>query len=231
MKQRKLVYGFGINDADYTVKVQETVGYVGGRQIQKMVWRCPFYDRWCNMLRRCYSKSFKSKVKTYQQCSVCENWRYFSNFKAWMEQQDWQGKELDKDILFPGNKIYSPETCCFIEKEVNSLVVESVKTLGNFLSGVYFNKKRSKFYAQCCNKLGDGKSYLGSFDTELEAHIAWLNKKIEMVEDMRPKITNDEVYKALIKRYTERKAKAQQDNLKEKIEELEEIEEIQNRYS
>ena len=28
--------------------------------------------------------------------------------------------EIDKDLLYEGNKIYSPETCCLIPKEINT---------------------------------------------------------------------------------------------------------------
>lgn len=44
MKIRKLVCGVGINDADYVVKKQETIGYVNGKRKQKLIWVCPFYQ-------------------------------------------------------------------------------------------------------------------------------------------------------------------------------------------
>ena len=51
MKNRKLVCGVGINDADYVVTKQETIGYVDGKQKQKLIWRCPFYKTWTLHLR------------------------------------------------------------------------------------------------------------------------------------------------------------------------------------
>jgi hypothetical protein len=30
-------------------------------------------------------------------CSVSDDWKYFSNFKLWMEKQDWGRKHLDDE--------------------------------------------------------------------------------------------------------------------------------------
>ena len=37
------------------------------------------------------------------------------------------GWELDKDILEKGNKTYSPETCCFVPRVINSLYKTNYK--------------------------------------------------------------------------------------------------------
>lgn len=51
MKTRKLLYGVGINDADYVVQRKETIGYVDGEQKRKLIWICPFYQTWKSMLQ------------------------------------------------------------------------------------------------------------------------------------------------------------------------------------
>ena len=43
MKPKKLIYGVGTNDADYVVRRLETIGYVDGKQKQKLIWFCPYY--------------------------------------------------------------------------------------------------------------------------------------------------------------------------------------------
>ena len=124
VKGKKLVYGVGINDADYATQIKKTIGYENGKQKQKLIWSCHFYEKWKSMLERCYSERFKIKFPTYKDCTVCEEWLTFSNFKSWMEEQDWQGKELDKDLLVVGNKIYSPQTCCFLTKMINTFIMD-----------------------------------------------------------------------------------------------------------
>lgn len=114
-----LIYGVGVNDADYVVQKYEEVGTPSKRS-RKLVWICPFYQKWTSMLCRCYSDKFKQKNKSYDGCKVSDEWLTFSNFKNWMEKQDWEGKELDKDLLGNG-KIYSPQTCLFISKSANIL--------------------------------------------------------------------------------------------------------------
>lgn len=63
---KKLVFGFGIDD-------REKKSFPGD----------PYYVKWYQMLRRCYSEAWHKKKPTYKGYQVCEEWRYFSNFKAW----------------------------------------------------------------------------------------------------------------------------------------------------
>ena len=46
------------------------------------------------------------------------------------------GWELDKDILVKGNKIYSPDTCCFVPKEVNTVFTKRQSKRGDYPIGV-----------------------------------------------------------------------------------------------
>jgi hypothetical protein len=109
VRKGTLVYGFGINDADYPVNIT-----VGDGTKRKVVWRCPYYQKWVNMLDRAYG----AERQAYENVSVCQEWVSFNSFKSWMQLQDWEGKELDKDLL--GDKTsYSPETCTFVSKKIN----------------------------------------------------------------------------------------------------------------
>ena len=49
-------------------------------------------------------------------CSVCEEWKHFSNFKKWFDENYIEGFDIDKDILIKGNKVYSPEACSFVPR-------------------------------------------------------------------------------------------------------------------
>ena len=169
-KRTRLVGGVGINDADYSV-----YEYVDGRAI----WRCPFYQTWVSMLHRCYSERLQNKYPTYKGCSVCDEWLIFSNFKRWMEQQDWEGKHLDKDLLKEGNKVYCPDWCIFVHHNINMFVTGSGATRGEYMIGVSWVLTYKKFRATCNNPFTCKSEYLGYFDTELEAHLAWKRKKHE----------------------------------------------------
>lgn len=173
----KLVEGVGINDADYTVKTQKELPRENGKRRRTLTWICPFYQVWKNMLHRCYSEQYKLSYTTYIGCSVCEEWLTFSNFKAWMEQQDWEGKHLDKDLLVYKNKVYSPATCCFVDQRVNNFMVKNDKRRGEYPLGV--SKSRNKYESQCWNDTTK-KQRLGRYTTEQEAHKAWQKAKISI---------------------------------------------------
>lgn len=200
-KPRKLVRGVGINDADYSVLVTETVGYVNGKRKQRIVWECPIYKRWSNMITRCYYAKTHEVRPTYKDCTVCAEWLRFSNFRKWMIEQDWEGMQLDKDLMFANCKEYSPKSCIFVSTTVNSFLTEREANRGKWPIGVTWKEKNQKFQANCNNPFTLKMEYLGLFDCPREAHKAWLSKKLEHAYALAAIQTDPRVAKALIERY------------------------------
>lgn len=197
-KRKRLICGVGINDADYNVYISEMVD---GKQ--KAIWICPFYMKWRSMITRCYSQSSILRHPSYAECSSVPEWHRFSNFKAWMEQQDWEGKDLDKDILISGNKVYSPETCVFVDPRVNTFMLECSTTRGEYPIGVCLDKrvKRKPYRAFCNSVITKKTEHLGRYSTPEEAHSAWLAFKLEQAYILAAEQTDERVAKALIDRY------------------------------
>ena len=201
-ENKKLVYGVGVNDADYVVQRKEMIGYVSGKRKRKLVWVCPYYQSWKNMLQRCYSAKRQELIPTYKGCTVSDAWLIFSNFKAWMEKQNWEGKHLDKDLLIEGNKVYSAETCVFVTRMVNMFTIDRGASRGEWMIGVYWNKAEKKFLARCNNPMSGKQEFLGLFTCEQEAHKAWLKRKLELAHELAAIQTDQRVAKALIDRYS-----------------------------
>ena len=137
------------------------------------------YTRWYCMLRRCYDKKYQEKHPTYKGCTVDERWHNFQVFAEWHERnynlETMQGWHLDKDIVCKECKIYSPETCMFLPKEINNLFKEgknlnSVRKKGNrFLSYLSINNKQE---------------YLGSFYSKEEAKKCSKDRKLLYVAEI-----------------------------------------------
>lgn len=168
----KLVYGIGRNDAGYPVSIN---GLIGGRN--KQLWVCPFYSTWKGMMERCYSQKFQEKYPTYIGCHVVEEWHSFSNFRSWMSGQDYEGKQLDKDILHPGNKIYGPEFCVFVSGDLNKFMNSYGAGRGGFPIGACWIERIKKFQAMCCNPFTMRNEHLGVFVYAEDAHRAWKARK------------------------------------------------------
>ena len=117
----KRLYGVGINDADYMIGVNAPAD-AEGRKLR--VWICPFYAAWRSMLARCYESPSKVYRPTYGACSVDPSWLKFSAFRSWMTTQPWEGNQLDKDILVPGNKVYGPDVCVFVSGDLNKFLLD-----------------------------------------------------------------------------------------------------------
>lgn len=79
------------------------------------------YRAWSGMLDRCYGN--RERLPWYDDCTVCIEWHNFQNFAKWYEENYYEVEgeriELDKDILYSGNKIYSPLTCVFVPQDIN----------------------------------------------------------------------------------------------------------------
>lgn len=190
MTGNTLVYGVGLNDADYVTQRYEQVD---GKQ--KLVWACPIYQTWKRMLKRANCKAYLAERPTYQGVTVCKAWQIFSSFAAWMKQQDWEGKQLDKDILQPGNKEYSPDTCAFVSNRVNSLLTNCSSQKGNSLIGVCWRPSERKFAARA-RSLGNS-IWLGYFDKESDAHAAWQSFKADEIDRVANSLTDQRVAQAL----------------------------------
>lgn len=195
-KTNKLLYGRGFYDGDYSPQTEIKVN--GNRVV---VWRCPYYARWADMLKRCYSNKFLLSRPTYAGCTVCEEWLTFSNFKSWMEKQGWEGKQLDKDILGFGNNVYSPETCIFVSNMVNSFFGIAGSKKFKTAIGAFLDARRNKIYAQIRNPINGSKEFLGYYQTELEAHLAWKRRKHELACLLAEKETDQRIIHALTTRY------------------------------
>lgn len=170
--KRGLTFGWGINDADYTP-------CTNGKM-------CPYFVKWRSMIERGYHDKCKEKHPTYQDVSVSGAWKYFSKFRVWMEAQIWEGLDLDKDILFPGNKEYGPDVCAFVPQYINKLLNVSQRNR-SYPVGVSvkdFSGRGVNPYVAQCRDFGDtNKSrHLGRFPTALDAHRAWQLAKADVIE-------------------------------------------------
>lgn len=184
---RKSILGVGINDADYMTSYRDPYG---------KRHKCPYYMVWKSMLQRCYDSALHKNHPTYQGCLVDPSWLLFSTFKAWMEQQDWQHKCLDKDLL--NGKLYSPETCLFVSPLVNALLAfKKQRTNGLPLGVSLATVKNNQYFVAACSKYGKQK-IIGYFKTAEEASEAYRATKLQYVQELANQETNPKVKQALL---------------------------------
>ena len=175
------------------------VGYIGVGEFRPVKDKVA-YKIWMGLLDRCYGR--KERYPAYKYVTVCKDWFCFQNFAKWFygqkhsESLDHNGRlyNLDKDILVRGNKIYSPDTCCFVPNEVNTCI--NRKSGG--LTNVRKNSK-NKWSARI-NRFGK-ENHLGCFSTPEEAFLAYKKAKEAYIKDMAEKWKgkiDEKVYEALI---------------------------------
>lgn len=192
---KRPVFGVGINDSETLTKKRTTYRDKNGKKIEIILWECPYYRTWHDMIRRCYSSQSQKKRPSYNDCIVAEEWLTFSSFKRWMVSEkstcvDFKGRKLalDKDILLEGNRVYSPNTCCFVSPTLNSFFLKGGGISNEYLMGVSRHKKdlhkghSAPYIGRCSNPFhrykGDNRwEFSKSFPTEVEAHNYWRSMK------------------------------------------------------
>ena len=167
------------------------------------------YKAWTDMLKRCFDEKEKQRYPTYRDATCCDEWLFFENFHEWLHKQEnfeeWYNGDLwalDKDILFKGNKIYSPETCCLVPENVNALFNKHDAKRGEYPIGV--TKSQYGFWARCSNPLTGKRKSLGvhrtpegAFYSGYKSYKEALIKQIAQIEYDKGNIVN-RCYEAMI---------------------------------
>ena len=166
-----LIFGIGVADASKTKNKKA-------------------YSVWYDMIFRCYSPKAKESFPTYSDCKVCDEWMTLSNFIEWHESNYIDGYSLDKDILKLDNKIYCPDFCRYVPNIVNAMTVRTNMSMDESLTGASFNSARNRWQAGCRNPLTKKNEYLGLFDSEDSAHLAWAKRKSEIAVEVCESISN-----------------------------------------
>ena len=160
---KRLVHGFGVLDVSGCFSKGNVIDVS--------------YNYWVRMIRRCYVQTEK-KWEFYKDCKVCEEWRYFSNFREWFYNSDngyKEGYDLDKDILSSNCNVYSPETCCFVPHEINNLIICRKRKSDGLPNGVCYDKYRKMY-------IGVGlKQRVKRFRTMEEARDFYVKTKKEYI--------------------------------------------------
>lgn len=158
------------------------------------------YIVWHNLLQRTLNNNRKQNLPTYEDCKLCDEWKDYATFKEWYYNPIngyKEGYQLDKDLLVPGNKTYSPDTCCFLPKYINIFFRERIKTDG-LPKGV--KRNGNKYQARFMKK---GKLFLFKGETPEEAFTKYKEAKEQYIKEMaseyysRGEIT-EKVYNALM---------------------------------
>lgn len=196
-KERTLVQGVGVVDIEESTTVNQ--------KIKKA------HKTWSAMILRCYTKktNIRQKYPSYDGCTVCDEWHYFSNFLKWFDKNYIEGYCLDKDILVKGNKVYSPSTCCYIPYQINNILSSHKRIRGNLPIGVVKLKRKHKevYCSQMNYVLPNGRRknvVFGFFDNPYSAFKAYKNGKEEYIKNVAKKYYNQNliglsVYEALVR--------------------------------
>ena len=168
------------------------------------------YSVWSGMLRRCYTpdKGYIERRYKGRGVYVCEEWLNFQNYAGWHEGNYVEEMQLDKDIIKLGNKLYCPEFCRFVPKDINTLFSTSCNTRGDYPCGVYKDKRRKNkpfsVIISCKNKGDKKRKFSGNYSTPEIAFSAYREAKLEIIEE-KAKLYFDEgtitqeIYDALLR--------------------------------
>lgn len=190
---------------DLLAKTNYGKGYIGYGYDRKCSDSRKLFKTWNGVLQRCFDPLWKGRHKCYEQTTCSEDFLCASDFIVWGKSQvgynsvDEFGNPfaLDKDILVKGNTVYSPDTCIFVPREINNLVLSNRKVRGSLPIGV--TAKEGRFRARV--SINKSEVALGVFDTLGEAFEAYKEAKERHIKEMANKWKDkidSRVYDALL---------------------------------
>lgn len=89
-------------------------------------------------MQRCYINK-KKYPAYYGIVTICDEWLVFQNFAKWYDENKYECEgrlHVDKDILHPGNKVYSPENCILLPQRINELFFVNSRGTSNLPQGI-----------------------------------------------------------------------------------------------
>jgi len=195
-----IIHKCGIYDCNTPYKWREKI--LG----KTVVIHCPYFVKWKSILLKSHCHKFKARNPAYRYTTMCDSWLYFSSFKRWVDNQpnnDWKERDIDKDLLFIGNNHYSPNTCCFLSRKLNGFLKYVKKRRGDCMIGVSYKEGNGKnrYQADCSDPFTRQKVYIGSYKTEIEAHLAWKAYKHKLALIFAEQESDERVIAALVSRY------------------------------
>ena len=159
------------------------------------------YVTWHNMIRRVYLPKNKLEYEAYKDCIIDPSWLVLANFNDWFKSQVHnKGYHLDKDLLFKGNKVYSPSTCVFVPQEINKLLTCRANGRGKYPLGVSYKTSNLKYDAKI--SIDSRTKHLGLFDYPEDAFYAYKKAKEEYAKVLAERwkeYIDSRAYEALLK--------------------------------
>ena len=172
----------GYYGVDKNGNVPKTREFKDGKSV-----RTQEYAKWKGMLGRCFDNKFKEKNPTYKDVTCCERWLCYANFledfEILKQEYNWNKDEklqLDKDILYKGNKLYSLENCVLVPDWINLLFIKSDAKRGSYPVGVSYHKRAKKYQARC--NINGKKISLEYYNTIEEAFNAYKQAKEQEIK-------------------------------------------------
>jgi len=178
-------------------RVVHGVGYIGiGDHPTKVDGKTSrTYNIWHEIIARCYGEKEKEKYPAYYgKATVCSEWHCFHTFADWYEEHKYNVDErlhVDKDILYPGNKVYAPDRCLVIPQRISMLFTNKSNNRG-LPNGIV--QVENGYLAQY------NHDELGVYSTVEEAYARYAKEKgkyIKVLADEYKDIIPEQVYEAL----------------------------------
>lgn len=167
------------------------VGYLG--YSRRRGTRNVEYSTWNSIFRRCYDEEYQSIKPTYVECTVDEKWHHLYDFILWSrEAVGWNlaDYQMDKDLLYKGNKVYGPDTCVMLPRKLNMLIVNKLGGRGELPLGVHWDTTQEVYVGQYREVSGRCKSK--RFENPDDAFIYYKTNKERVVKEAA------EIYKGQI---------------------------------